>query len=344
MGPWLAALLLALAPALEAAAAPFAVVVLPDTQNMVADHPEVWAAMIDWIIASREALDIRFVVHEGDITDANSTAEWQTVYAKMVELELAGIPYSLLPGNHDLGVGGSAADRWAEPLNAFFPVARLATLPGWGGSFAPDGSENTYHHFAGGAGEWLVVSLEFGPRQEVIAWADAVLAAHPGHHAILVTHTYLYNDDLHHSLEAYGHDWSPHAYGLAAEPGGAADGLELWDALVRRHANLVMVLAGHVPHTGYVASRGDHGNDVHQLLANYQTLPEGGGGWLRLLTIDPEAEEVTVTTYSPWLDRFKNDPENAFSFSYAEAGSAGEPIFADGFESGDLAAWSRVSP
>jgi hypothetical protein len=41
---------------------------------------------------------------------------------------------------------------------------------------------------------------------------------------------------------------------------------------------------------------------VHQLLANYQVLDNGGQGYMRLLEFKPDGQTVEVRTYSPWLD------------------------------------------
>jgi hypothetical protein len=49
------------------------------------------------------------------------------------------------------------------------------------------------------------------------------------------------------------------------------DGEMLWNALVRRHPGIFLVLCGHVggSGTGQLASRGDGGNLVEQVLANF---------------------------------------------------------------------------
>ena len=51
----------------------------------------------------------------------------------------------------------------------------------------------------------------------------------------------------------------------------------------------------------------------HELLANYQMLPQGGGGFLRLVEIDGSA--VRVRTYSPFLGEAKLGPDNDFQLA-----------------------------
>jgi hypothetical protein len=77
----------------------------------------------------------------------------------------------------------------------------------------------------------------------------------------------------------------------------------LWDKLVKRHPGFVLTLNGHVLNdgTGRMASRGDHGNVVHQLLANYQMKPEGGQAFMRLVEFLPDDRTIRVRSYSPSL-------------------------------------------
>ncbi len=58
------------------------------------------------------------------------------------------------------------------------------------------------------------------------------------------------------------------------------------------------------------------GTTVHQILANYQMLPEGGGGYLRLLRLWPDARVIHVSTYSPYKGLSKMNPENDFDLPY----------------------------
>ena len=41
-------------------------------------------------------------------------------------------------------------------------------------------------------------------------------------------------------------------------------------------------------------------------------LPNGGNGWLRILTFAPQDEKIFVSTYSPVLDRMNKDSEHDF--------------------------------
>ena len=49
-----------------AQSAEFSIVVIPDTQMYVEQHPEVFEAQIDWIVANEVAESIIYVAHLGD--------------------------------------------------------------------------------------------------------------------------------------------------------------------------------------------------------------------------------------------------------------------------------------
>ena len=46
------------------------------------------------------------------------------------------------------------------------------------------------------------------------------------------------------------------------------------------------------------------GNTIHSMVSDYQTRPNGGDGWLRILTFSPRNNTIRVQTYSPYLNRF----------------------------------------
>lgn len=296
----------------------WSLIVLPDTQCYVYRAPEILAAQIDWILEQRAARDIRFVAHVGDVVQHNSTEEWQR--AKEIIGRLAGeVPYSLLPGNHDFGSGGTA-DRRSSQMDDFFSRDDLDTRESFGGSFEAGSIWNTFHYVPGT--DWMIVSLEFGPRQRVLDWAGDTLSSHSDRRSIVVTHSFLYHDGSRYDREAKAEQrWNVGQYGIGAD---ASDGQQIWDALVSPHANVRLVLSGHVLGDGVarLVSRGESGQPVHQLLANYQVTArecpqrEDGGGYLRIMTFDERPGAPTrleVSTYSPWRDAWLRDPEQQFS-------------------------------
>lgn len=296
----------------------FTIVLLPDTQTYAEKYPEILEAQTHWI--ANHADEFAFVLHQGDLTQNNNDAEWQVVAQSLALLD-GKIPYTFVPGNHDMGsVPGKFADeRNTTLMNQYLPISRYRELPTFGGAFEQDKVDNTYHVFEAGGLDWLVLSLEFGPRNEVLDWANKVVEQHPDHKVILNTHAYMYSD----STRQGGQDWwRPQGYGIGKDTGPDApnDGEQIWEKLVKKHPNMVFVFSGHVLHDGEgtLVSEGVHSNQVYQMLANYQEgvkgSENGGNGYLRLITVNPEANTVEVKTYSPYLDKYMTEPQQQFEF------------------------------
>jgi hypothetical protein len=277
--------------------------IIPDTQYYAQYRPDIFYAQTQFLAEYKTSLNIAYVLHEGDVVENNNAAEWTVASTAFGHLESAGISYSLLPGNHDYA--SNAMSRASNMAN-YFPVTRLADQPTFGGVYPeePNSPHNSYSLFSAGGTDWLVLALEFGPRDWIVDWADGVLKQYPNRQAMIVTHAYMYYDDTRYDWAAKGRSqsWSPYVHGIAHKPGGVNDGQDMWDQL-KDNPNLQFVFSGHVlgDGTGYLASEADHGNVVHQMLANYQFLTDNGGH-LRLLEFLPDGETVHVRTYSPYLD------------------------------------------
>jgi hypothetical protein len=228
-------------------------------------------------------------------------------------------------GNHDCGPGGSSTNRdtlFNEP-RYFGPGSAYAKQGSVGEFFERGRTDNSFHTFNDGRRDWLVFALEFGPRDEVVDWANKIVAGHPDHLAMLVTHAYMYNDDTRYDWKSKREkqSWSPHKYKMATLPGGSAnDGQQLWSKLVAKHKNFRFAFNGHVlgDGTGFLSSKGREGNIVHQMLANYQFNHEGGDGDLRLLEFNGDGNRVAVRTYSPVLDRHDPATDQQFALKMDE--------------------------
>ena len=299
---------------------PFDLVLLPDTQTYSRAIPEIFQSQTAWIAAHADS--IAFVLHQGDITDWNVPEEWE-VAAKAMQVMDGKVPYTFVPGNHDMGSEPGprhfSDSRNTDLFNTYFPYEKYSRMENFGGAFEEGKMDNSWHTFKAGGYDWLILSLEFGPRNSVIEWADKVVSDHPKHKVIINTHAYLYADDTHMS-EKRNHHWRPQSYKLGKETGDNAvnDGEQMWEKLVSRYPNILFVFSGHVLHdgTGYLVSEGKHGNKVYQMLANYQggveNTVKGGNGFLRRLTINPAEKKITVKTYSPYVNEYKTEPDQQF--------------------------------
>lgn len=326
--------------------------ILPDTQHYARDHPETFTAQTEWIKDHQASHNIQYVIHVGDVVNNNTvntsnlapnTLQWGRAKTSMDVLD-GVVPYAMVAGNHDYGPNGNSSTRdtyFNDPVY-FGPGSSYAMQSNIQGFYELGRTDNSYHTFQVQGQDWLILSLEFGPRDEVVSWANDVVTAHANHNAILVTHAYLFHDNqlLDHTL--MGHVGYPQEYGIANLPGGVNDGQQLWDKLVSKHDNFRLTFNGHTVNSsgggdgaGYLASYTDGGTLVHQMLSNYQEplQPNGGNGYLRYLEFAPNGD-VTVRTYSPTLEKHLRIPGQEFTFSLS---SNIEPppvyrIFAENFD------------
>jgi uncharacterized repeat protein (TIGR01451 family) len=267
----------------------FTIVVLPDTQYYSDNHPEIYVSQTQWIVDNQAALNIVYVVHEGDLVqDADVENQWINADAAMSLLEVAtsplypdGIPYGVLPGNHD---------QPTTLYNQYFGVSRFQGRAYYGGHYS-NKNDNNFTFFNASGMNFIVINLEYQPDDDVWAWADNLLQTYSDRRGIVVTHSLMDNQA--------NFEWI---------------GMQIYEAL-KGNPNLFLMLAGHKDGE---AMRTDvfNGNIIYTLLANYQTRTNGGNGWLRILTFSPVNDQIQVKTYSPYLDQFENDSNSEFVLSY----------------------------
>ena len=321
----------------------FTIIVLPDTQNYSESQPDVFKTQTQWIVDSRGALNIVFVLHEGDIVEsATRENEWQNARAAMNILDQAvpPVPYGLLPGNHDKSGRDNVYFEKYFGIDAGkdFNVTSFKDYPWWGGQFSkygPTGNANNYQLFSAGGRDWLVMNLEFmyglkndrmddettlleepdddGLEKEVKAqlrWADAVLKSYPDRMAIITTHGFLSIVDGQPVRRSTGHSSE-----------------FVWEYFIAPNPNVFLVMNGHELGNQAEIRRSDYANGrwVHQLLANYQTRANGGQGWLRILEFDTTEEKILVKTYSPLLNKFESDNNSEFILPLPGSAPSGAP-------------------
>ena len=201
----------------------------------------------------------------------------------------------------------------------YFPYDKYSKKRNFGGAFEEGKMDNVWYTFKAAGLKWLILCLEFGPRNSVLDWASEIVKKHPHHKVIINTHAYMYSDD---TRMGEGDRWLPQKYGLGKDTGENAvnNGEQMWDKLVSKYPNILFVFSGHVLNSGVgtLVSIGDHGNKVYQMLANFQDGVKGTNrgqtGFLRIVDIDVKKQQVRVKTYSPYLKEYKNDVKNKFSF------------------------------
>jgi hypothetical protein len=255
------------------------VIVVPDPQYETKRSPEQLIAQMDYIITRHPDV----VLFLGDMVDnAESRDQWAMMKIATDRLTSAGIRWIPALGNHDVLPDGSTL--MSDYLH---PGAWIS------GAFEGSRVENTWSLLRIGGVQWMIMSLEFSPRNEVVVWANSVLAQHT-EPVILVTHAYLqpvgYID--HFKMPAIG---QLHL---------GNDGRELLAKLVLPNSNIKLVLCGHLDGAFSHSVVRKDGTFAQELLQDYQSLYPNGQSWVRELHLDYQNRVIDVSTYSPLLRRY----------------------------------------
>jgi hypothetical protein len=286
----------------------FTVITLPDTQNYSQYYPQILTSQTQWIAANAKALNIQFVLGLGDIVnDGSSVTQYTNADASYRVLDTAKIPYMAAIGNHDYK-NATPMTRDATVFNSYFGPARYAGKSYYGGNFPPGSNENFYGVFDVNGTSYLVLALEFIPRDSVVDWASSVISENQDKRIIIVTHAYLTPSGL---RQGHCDGNSAEFFALA----GDNDANALWDKLISKYPNVTMVLNGHDTGYAYRQDLGDNGNLVNQIVTDYQDWADGGGGYLRIMTFKPALNRIDITSYSPYYNQYLTDAGSQFSLN-----------------------------
>jgi hypothetical protein len=243
---------------------------MSDTQNLT--H-QTYEAMTQWIVDNKDAENIRYVIHTGDIIGTNIKSRWKNADAAMQTLD-GIVPYGVLAGNHDIRKSKANYQR-------FFGQQRFEDNGVYGGSF----QDNIGHYdlLSAGGKDFIFVYLSVYPSKDAIQWANQVLSAHPQRAAVLCTHSYIgTNNKL------------------------TTEGSRLFQQVVKPNPNVKLVLCGHKRGEGMlkqeIAQEDGTQRIVYAMLANYQSKAKGGGGRMRIIEVDPLTDIFTFYTFSPVMD------------------------------------------
>jgi hypothetical protein len=281
----------------------YTIAFLPDTQSYVKYKEEVVTSQIDWLINNKDNINLKFVGHEGDIVQDHESvlSQWEFMQSEMFKLTGSSITFSTLPGNHDYVEN----TRTNTTLNEFFPLLAFSGMTTYGGSYDSD-SDNTYHVVNINGNNLLILSLEFGPRDVVVEWANDILEIYSNTKTILLTHAYLRsNGEL---LTHSDNHAASNGYGLGSGPPDVNDGDDLWEKIVYPNNNIFFVVSGHdgevdIGSALRVSGHSD-GSQIIQIMSNFQYYPSFPGYFVLLRF---SSTQISFRTYSPYLNQYKND-------------------------------------
>ena len=295
----------------------FTVIAIPDTQNLVTSSAGAakFNTLTQWIVTNKDADNIAFTTHLGDIVNSSSSSESQYADTAMDILDAGNVAYSVGPGNHDL-LSGSL-------YSTYFGSSRFSGKSYYQGYYT-GGSDNynNYSFFSAGGMDFMIINLQYSAGSGALEWADGLLKTYSDKRAIVVQHDMLNTSNTWVNQTTYNS--------------------------LKDNPNLFLMLCGHM-HTssdgaGYVEGTGESGQAIHVIMTDYQDF---SNGYVKILEFQPSDNEIVVRTYSPDLNSYRTGSEEAMTLEYEmDATSAFEEIGNDSeVASGDKASitWSGLT-
>lgn len=296
----------------------FTIIALPDTQNYtsISSPADTFARQTQWVLDNKETLNIRFLTHLGDIVNSpTATSQW-TRATDAMNLLNQQLAYGTCPGNHDLGnrdEPGSATP--SDYLTRFGPNPTDASSTGrwinpttsqtydWYRGSSPRGY-SSYQIVPINGREFMFLHLDHDCPDEDMAWAASVLSAHPRTLTMITTHNYLAETG---GTGIFGTGTGARGYTAQANVSTGPDRnrpQEIFNALVKPFNQVYMVICGHMFAIYNLEKTNDAGNPVHEVLCDYQSLPNGGNGFLCIMDFRPGENRIVNTSFSPTLGRY----------------------------------------
>ena len=133
-----------------------------------------------------------------------------------------------------------------------------------------------------------------------LEWSKTILNQHKDKPTIIVSHDIIYPEVENNQT-------------VAVE---SSNGQLIWDELVNDHNQVFMTVNGHYFGITHQVKQNAAGNDVIQMLVNYQDVYRGGNGWLRLVEFDEEKNKLFFRTYSPFVDEMSKKERTYVDYKY----------------------------
>ncbi|MBO4548784.1 MAG: metallophosphoesterase [Abditibacteriota bacterium] len=257
---------------------------LGDTQVVNDTYPEKFHLLMDGILAKKDEYNVKYVMGLGDITNRNLPREWELAAEQYNRLN-GILPWGVVIGNHD----GSR-----EYNAAFDTPANRASCAGF---FEEGRIDNSYRFLTVGDNKYIIFTLEYGPRDEVMEWAGKLIDEHPDCKAIITTHCYLFRDGT--TMDAKD------MYPAAGRPNNGDD---LWEKYIRKHRTIQLAVCGHDPWDLVICrqEKGDAGNMITQILIDPQSTDANlkGACLICFLGFSEDGKKAFVRYYSADRDKY----------------------------------------
>lgn len=267
-----------------------------------------YESTIQWIYSQyMQGMDIKCVLQTGDLTATNLPAQYQSFY-NVTSTLTNFLPFVACIGNHDYNWNESSKiiDRNSTLFSQYthFQLTDSLTVA----RFEDGKTENiVVKNYIGGQ-PYYILSLEFGPREEVLAWAEAYVTAHPELNFILMTHEFLTSKG-----RLIGED----SYAIRQFRNTTCSSPEqIWNRLVKKYNNIICVLCGHNGFYAYLESENELGRKVPQLLFNLQYQKNGGDGMIELWEFPLYQDTAIVRIYNTITREWYREKEDIVEYKF----------------------------
>lgn len=253
---------------------------ITDTQYYSEQFLTNFETMTDWILNNRSKYGIENVVHTGDIVDEfNEEYEFKNASSQLQKFDDARMPYGVLAGNHDVAHGNERYDLYYK----YFGENRYNANEYYGGSY-----KNNLGHYdlmTIDGQEMVLIYMSWDIYTQQVDWINQVLEKYSDRKAIIC---------IHGGIDAY------------ANQSYFSD--LLLDKVCKTNKNVLAILNGHYHGSSmnFVGfdDDGDGINDrtVYQICTDYQSAPQGGQGYIKMIYFDLKNDKLYLNSYSPVID------------------------------------------
>ena len=264
-------------PTATPAPTPFTLLWVSDTQIYSYLKPQALEAMVSYALEQKEAQNIAAFLQTGDIVERHDMPQlWKNIERELEPLR-GNIPFYCVAGNHDVGdYGMHITDYQPYKDHALCDVSDPERMFRNGECWY-ERREDLGLLFVGVG--WRI---EDDPSTKYLDWLHEVMARNTDLPAVLLVHSYLYND------------------------GNLNDnGRLLEKEIVSRYDNIRLVLCGHHDGARHRTDVYGENHSVSALMFNYQDDTKRTSlGYCAILRFDPVTRSVSVTSYSPYNDDY----------------------------------------
>ena len=216
------------------------------------------------------------------------------------KLDSNKIPYSIVPGNHDYDCIDTPI-LWRDTRNfrKFFGADRYIDKDWF---LDHDISErNMVQKFNANGQDLLHIGMEWQPSDKAIKFAQESIIKNINTPVIITTHHHLEPGDNPHF-----NDYEK----ITPNSSGGNNPEQLFKKLIEPFPQVFLVLSGHLYGSGYLESKTLLNKKVHQIVANYQSDPNGGNGWMNILKFIPDQSTMDIKITSPSFESGQVQGEN----------------------------------